>query len=119
MSTINSDTASFPVQPDGIDTSRHFWDAFDHSETEISARWLVRFAQAHGRGWEPFTAEQIEQFYQEESGGKLRNFSFNRLIEPGWSYGRPGERELKGGGWIVKNGDLLYFTPDFVLRCAR
>lgn len=88
------------ILPRDIDATQHFWAAFRHVETEISAGWLVRFAQERGTGWEPFTREDIEAFY-----GRKHNdgFTFNRLIS---------------GGWIVQDTeDRYHFTDDFVRRC--
>src|SRR5688572_28580841 len=93
---VLSDPAAHPIQPHHIDAMQHFWDAFDHHETEVSARYIVGLCQERG-GWLPFTEEEIERFYQ-KSGHK--NFIFNRLIEPGTAYSARLGRFLKGGGWI-------------------
>jgi len=53
----------FEIKPQDIDASKHFFDAFDHCETEVSAGWLVRFAQQRGQGWAPFTFDEINAFY--------------------------------------------------------
>lgn len=101
---------SFKPAPADIDTEAgHFWNAFGHHETEVSAKWLCRLAQIKG-GWLPFTRDEIEKLY-------LYSFTFNRLIEPGTGYGRPGEKYLTGGGWIVEMDGLLHFTEEFVTRC--
>lgn len=91
------------VTPNDIPTppGGHFWDAFGNMETEISARWLVRFAQERGTGWSPFTTEEIEAFYV--SGG-FQDFRFNKLIS---------------GGWIIASGNTFQFTEDFIARCHR
>lgn len=65
------------VRPSDINTQVHFWDAFDHSETEISANWVVRFCQDRGDRWEPFTLDEISSWAQ-ENGHKGR-FTLNRL----------------------------------------
>jgi hypothetical protein len=69
------------IQPGDIDTSRHFWDTFNNLETEVSARWIVKFCQQRDKGWKPFTYDEIEQFYQENG---YRNFWFNRLTQNGF-----------------------------------
>ncbi len=108
--------------PADINANDHLWNSFDHSETEISAGWLVRFAQARGRGWEPFTPEEIEAYYSR----KFKDgFRFNRLVDPEYiplslalaiaSY--PDELVPAGGGWIVLDGGKYYFTEEFVRRC--
>lgn len=53
--------------PSDINTKQHFWNAFDHSETEVSASWIVRFLQQAGNSWAPFMLEDLQAFY-----GKLR-----------------------------------------------
>lgn len=91
--------AYYPVRPEHINASVHFWNAFGNSETEISANWIVRFAQKLG-GWKPFSAEQIETFYN-ESGH--RGFSFNRLLD---------------GSVVRKFDDGMYrVTHDFICLC--
>jgi len=69
------------VLPDDIDTSPglHYWDTFDSSEREVSARWIVRFCQQRGKGWAPFTQGDIEKFYNE---GGYKHFLFNGLVDP-------------------------------------
>jgi hypothetical protein len=115
---VDVDQLNAGIQPEEINTNSHFWNAFDHSETEVSARWIVRFCQERGRGWDPFTADEIEAYYRK--GGKFVNFRFNRLIEPGMAYGVPGERWMEGGGWIIPLPDgRLQVTRDFVHRCYR
>ena len=66
------------IAPKDINTSQHFWNAFGHSETEVSANWIVRFCQYRNQGWLPFTVEELECFYQEKLG-KKEKFWFNRL----------------------------------------
>ena len=90
------------ITPDDIKITRgHLWDAFDEYHTEVSARWLVEFAQTRGDGWKPFTFDQIESFYG-KSG--YRNFQFNNLIVR---------------GFIKQNGDTLSYTEEFIARCYR
>jgi hypothetical protein len=113
-------TGNFQIMPADINTLQHFFDAFDHNETEISANWLVRLAQDRGQGWDPFTADDIERFYRQDSRGTLTNFRFNRLIEPGVAFSIRTGHHLKGGGWIVKHTDgKYYFTMDFIQRCYK
>jgi hypothetical protein len=71
-------------------------------ETEISARWLVRFAKERGKGWEPFAHADIEKFYND---GGFQGFGFNRLIS---------------GGWITEKPEgEFHFTEDFITRCHK
>jgi hypothetical protein len=92
--------ANYEPQPEAIDASRHLWNAFDHSETEISAGWIVRLCQSDGVGWKPFSRTDIEFFY----GRKVKDgFTFNKLIER---------------GWIIEDTDgNFHFTDEFVNRC--
>jgi hypothetical protein len=102
------------ITPDDIQITRHLFDAFGHYETEISAQWLVRFAQA--RGWRPFTYDDIEKFYSK--GGKLSGFGFNKLV------GRfimhlP---VLKDGIAVPCKTDedgIYHFTEEFISRCYK
>ena len=88
-----------PVKPEHIDATKHFFDAFDNSETEDSAGIIVRFCQNRRRGWEPFTQKDIESYYNWASG--RAGFSFNRLLDR---------------GWIVKRGDKYRVTLQFIAR---
>lgn len=116
---------NFKVQPDDIDAStRHLWNAFDHSETETSAGWIIRFLQERGLGWAPFSHNEIEAYYSKS--GKFTGFSFNRLINPEMVppslarafAGYYDKRIPKGGGWIIKGDDDKYYvTVEFVTRC--
>ena len=91
--------AYHPVRPEHINTKAHFWDAFGHAETEISANWIVRLAQKLG-GWKPFSAEQIEALYNES---RLHRFTFNRLLDD---------------GVVVCGDDQLYrVTHKFICQC--
>ena len=93
-----------PILPEHIDTSRHLWDSFDHTETEISARYIIRMCQERG-SWEPFTYEEIEEFYR-QFGHK--NFSFNALVEPVTERSFGGGSTTFGGGFIKKREDGTY-----------
>jgi len=115
----------YPITPELIDADCHMFGTFDHMETETSAGWLVRFCQERKKGWAPFSYKDIEEFYK--STGKFKRFTFNRLIEPEM-VPPSSERAFKGyvdplvpcgGGWIVKYGDLYYFTHGFVVRCFK
>lgn len=79
MNRIITPEEEYPILPENIDASQHLWSAFDHSETETSAGWLVRFAQERGTGWAPFTREEIDAFYNRKYPG---HFGFNRLVNP-------------------------------------
>ena len=114
------DVANYPVKPEDINTEtvRHFWDAFGRSETEISARWIVRLSQKLG-GWVPFKLQQIEEFYNE---GGYQGFRFNGLVEPETirdyspGDGIGGHLRKFGGGWMVEKDGMYYVTTEFVER---
>lgn len=115
----------FPVQPQHINAEKHLWDAFDHSETETSAGWIVRFLQERGEGWGPFTYEDINNFYARKWKD---GFTFNRLVEaemvpPNLARAFAGHYDPLvpiGGGWIIKGDDEKYYiTVDFVTRCFK
>ena len=89
------------VQPDNIDTTRHFWGAFGHMATEGSARWIVLFCQARGN-WSSFTKEELEAFYNQRSG--YTDFWFNRLMREDQKY-------------IQVDGTTYTVTPAFIERC--
>lgn len=106
-----------PITPHMIDASRHFWDAFDHGETEVSANAIVRFMQAKG-GWVPFSLQEIATFFHRHPHADT--FPFNRLVEPGRSFSIEHGWVLKGGGWVVRGEDGFYrVTVDFVVRAHK
>lgn len=89
------------AQPKEIDTSRHFWNTFDNMEREVSARWIVKFCQNRGQGWTFFTVTELEHYYCQHG---FRNFWFNGLIEQ---------------GYLLRDGDNITITPEFVVQCMR
>ena len=89
------------IEPNDINTKQHFWNAFDNREREISARWIVSFCQERGCGWEPFTLNDIEQFYNTRGG--YVNFRFNGLVDP--QYG------------IEKVSDEYHIKHEFIVKC--
>lgn len=93
-----------PILPEHIDTSRHLWDSFGHTETEISAGYIIRMCQEKG-SWEPFTYEEIEEFYQQFG---YKNFRFNALVEPVTERLFDGRRVTFGGSFIRKREDGTY-----------
>lgn len=109
--------ADFAIRPSAIKIQGHLWDAFDHSETEISASYVVRFCQEQG-SWAPFTLEALTSFY-EGLRKKKESFHWNRLIEPGYSFSAMRGRYLAGGGWVVEREGKFHVTADFIERCVR
>jgi hypothetical protein len=96
----------------------HLWEAFENSETEISAAYILRFCQTVG-SWKSFTYNEINRYFQNCRGMKSGSFTFNRLVEPGWYYNTPDESWLEGGGWIVHENDRYYITDDFIRRVHK
>lgn len=96
------------ITPHDIATPKggHFWGAFDNCETEISARWIVRFCQERG-DWSPFTLADIEEFYNR---GGYQNFRFNWLLD-------------EHRGWLVIRDEgterTYQVTNDFIYRCYK
>ncbi|MFA5202915.1 MAG: hypothetical protein WC708_00675 [Lentisphaeria bacterium] len=87
-------------KPENFQTKGHYWDTFGHTETEVSAKWVIRFLKHRnamlkvaGRkvpdnGWAPFTYGQINTFYRKmrrKSKNPGESITFNRLV-PGTHY---------------------------------
>lgn len=125
MYRIITEGVRFPIQPHQIDAKQHLFGAFDNTETETSAGWVIRFLQERGRSWEPFTRKEIQAFYARKF--PRERFSFNRLVNPEMippSLVRAfeGHRDPlvpRGGGWIVEVDGKFHVTDDFVTRCFR
>lgn len=94
-----TDPANYPIKPSDIDATKHFFDAFGSTETEISAGHIVVFCQRRG-GWSPFTQAEINAHYYKQTGHA--NFCFN---------------SLDTSGYIVKDGDIYRVTHEFVATC--
>ena len=122
MKDIVEIDSTYPIQPKHIDASKHLFGAFDHTETEVSAGWLVRFAQERDAGWTPFTLTDIGEYY---ARWIKTPFGFNRLVEPELVppsllralEGHRDPRVPRGGGWILKSEGKYHFTHEFVSRC--
>ena len=96
-----SNRKEHPIRPRHIDVDNHFWDAFGHSETEVSARWIVKLCQKRA-GWLPFWPRQIEDIYRDAG---FQNFRFNRLLD-------------EDRGFVVLGTDGKYrVTHQFICRC--
>lgn len=91
------------IRPSDIiaDTRQHLMGALGNVETEISALWLIRYAQekeAEGQLWPIFTKAALDERHQAKFPGQ--DFRFNRLIRD---------------GWIEEVGDNAYaFTDRFI-----
>lgn len=83
----------YPITPEMIDTTHHFFKAFGKQEAEVSANWIVRFCKDRG-GWKPFIKESLDAYAKED-------FWFNGL-----------DKEF-----IIKQDGLYYITHEFVCRC--
>jgi len=67
----------YPIKPSHINSKRHFWNAFGHNETEISAGWIVGFCQKRG-SWAAFPEEDLHARHKEKHGTPFR---FNKLVD--------------------------------------
>jgi len=103
MHNITDDTQC-PIKPEHIDASRNFMGTiWQNMETEVSANWLVRFAQKRD-SWAPFTRSEIESFYHEQFPGQ--RFWFNHLTH---------DDHIK---LLEEDGDATFaFTIEFVAAC--
>lgn len=89
------------VKPSDINTRVHFWDAFGHYETEVSANYIVRYCQENGNEWQRFTFQQIQDFYNRKRERK-EVFLFNGLEQT----------------YITLDLDGYYtIQPTFITRC--
>jgi catalase (peroxidase I) len=107
------------ILPADINTTQHFGGSFDEYETEVSARYVVRLLQQKG-GWKPFTYEDINNFYQEKTGDKSSNFTWNALIEGKNKRNFASGVSYVDGGWIKKLDDGRYqVTKGFVEKVYK
>ena len=89
------------IKPSDINAAsgHHFWETFDHTETECSAIWIVRLCQKLG-GWVPFTEAQLDEVCKHD-------FRFNHLLD--YRYAED--------GWVHKQEDGTYVvTHEFVAQ---
>jgi hypothetical protein len=101
------------VEPSEIDASKHLFGAFEHTETEVSAGYIIRMLQEVGE-WRPFTREEIEEFYQ-RSGHT--DFWFNALVNPVNERLADGSSYQVGGGYVIERDDGKFeVTEEFVER---
>ena len=105
------------IQPRHIARKGPLWNAFDNCETEISAGWLVDMAIARGKGWAPFTFEDIQSRYR--LTWPHQNFTFNHLIGEFSRWGIMEGTTFHRLDVIVKIGDIYHFTNEFINRCYK
>jgi hypothetical protein len=110
MNRVITAEEKYPIQPEDINASKHFFGAFGNIETEVSAGWIIRFLQDRGQGWKPFTQAEIYEFYSRKFTG---HFCFHRLINSQAVFERPTV------GWIVLQDDLYYVTHHFICECHK
>ena len=68
------------IKPSYIDTTKHFFGAFNNAEREVSANWIVRFCyQRNKDSWEHFWLSDLQSFYEESLPGQ--RFLLNGLDE--------------------------------------
>ena len=103
-----------PIRPEQIDASKHLYDAFGHTETEVSAGYIIRMLQEKG-DWLPFSQEEIEEFYRRS--GHTDGFTFNALINPVTERLFDGRLSTVGGGFVFQRPDGKFeVTREFVER---
>ncbi len=89
--------------PSDINASRHFYGAFGHNESEISAAWIVRFFQKKGT-WGPLVFTELQKFYTAPGHRpEDETFLFNELVPR----------------FIEKHGAVYYVTTEFISNCYR
>lgn len=88
------------IKPLDINADVHFWGAFGHLETEVSAHHIVKFCQKKGN-WESFTYKEINDYY--ESWGH-KYFTFNNLLDE---------------KFIIEKNNKYFITEEFVTRCHK
>lgn len=100
------------------DIAGELWGTFGNAEQERSAWLIVRFCQKRGRGWEPFTINELDLFYQQEYG--KNSFPLNDLfnekqnqIEPYLTM--PAEEEEETGDYRHLP---ITVSPAFIAICA-
>lgn len=93
------------LSPIEINTDKHFFGAFGNCETEISARWIVRFCQKQ-RSWKTFTRKDLTNFYVKELG-RVENFWLNGLDKEKYLTEK---EDYMGNSWIK-------ITPRFIALC--
>ncbi len=107
----------FRISPKMIDTTDHFWGAFNNGETEFSARVIVRLMQAKG-GWSAFSLKELAKVHDPHT--HIDTFPLHRLMEPGRAFYIERGWVEEGGGWVVRGEDGLYrVTEEFVERCFK
>lgn len=79
--------------------TRGLWDAFDNSETEASALWVLRLQTKRGN-WGPFSVKSLSNLYHEKYPDE--DFCWNWLIYPGLCFGfNPATFRLVADGWCL------------------
>jgi len=108
------------LAPEDFRTDTHYWDAFGNNETEISARWVIRFLQDRGKGWASFTFAEINTYYLTIMMGVARDFTFNRLVEGSHNHmtaqSFPRGEQRANDSCIVVDGDTYTITDNFLAK---
>ena len=102
--------------PDDFQTAEHYWSTFDNCETEISARWVIRFLQNRGEGWAPFSYDEINAFYRTQRSDPRGSFTFNRLVSGTHRHVTgPWQSEMvKNDAVLVENEGKYSILPNFL-----
>ena len=104
-------------KPSDIDVTQHFFDSFDRTELEVSARYIVRYMQKveaeSGAIWPSFTYKQIDEFYTKHGAGD--GFTFNGLVRTR-GYGDSTVFKSTPNITVDEHGEMTV-TLEFVSRC--
>jgi len=100
------------IKPSNIKIDDHFRNTFDHSETEVSARWIIMFLRARNavedKGWELFPEHHLVAFYQLLRKQPQETFNFNRLLRS----------PSMGTHYLIRENGIVEATDQFISRIA-
>ena len=88
------------IRPGDIDLSRNFVGAFGHRESEVAAKWIVRFCQERGTLWEPIPLSELQAFYARSYPD---DFGLFQLVY----------------GYVKLKDGLVHILTPFVIACHR
>lgn len=123
------DHEDFPIRPSDISLASHFFDAFGHMETEVSARHIVRLMQERG-GWASFTPAQIDAADLARRGLSCTErgtvgFTWNRLlgrlgVEEADEFWPQNGVQVPCDAFIAEDRDGRFRVTDaFILNCYK
>lgn len=125
-----TEESNFHIKPRDINAEKFFLGAFGNCETEVSARWIVRFLQQENV-WRSFHYSEINAFYKSIADqnhlANEREFNFHHLVGPifkfwSGSYSNRLDLVIREGNPTNDNlnileNELFSVTDQFILRC--